>query len=50
MVQISNFLDHPYTLKKRTHIANFSISTPEQKKTHSTSQSYLSEAPSEQQS
>ena len=30
MVQISVFLDHPYTLKKRTHIANFSISTPEQ--------------------
>ena len=24
MVQISNFLDHPYTLKKGTHIANFS--------------------------
>ena len=32
MVQISNFLDHPYTLKKGTHIANFSILTPEQKK------------------
>ena len=32
MVQISNFLDHPYTLKKRTHIANFSILTPEQTK------------------
>ena len=30
MVQISNFLDHPYTLKKGTHIANFSIITPEQ--------------------
>ena len=29
MVQISNFLDHPYTLKKGTHIANFSILTPE---------------------
>ena len=25
MVQISNFLDHLYTLKKGTHIANFSI-------------------------
>ena len=32
MVQISNFLDHPYTLKKRTHMANFSILTPEQTK------------------
>ena len=30
MVQISNFLDHPYTLKKGTHIANSSILTPEQ--------------------
>ena len=50
MVQISNFLDHPYILKKGKHIANFSVLTPEQKKTHSTSQSYLSEAPSEKQS
>ena len=32
MVQISNFLDHPYTLKKGKHIANFSILTPEQTK------------------
>ena len=32
MVQISNFSDHPYTLKKGTHIANFSILTPEQTK------------------
>ena len=32
MVQISNFLDLPYTLKKGTHIANFSILTPEQTK------------------
>ena len=32
LVQISNFLDHPYTLKKGTHIANFSIITPEQTK------------------
>ena len=32
MVQISNFLDHPYTLKKGTHIENFSILTPEQTK------------------
>ena len=32
MVQISNFLDHPYTLKKATHMANFSILTPEQTK------------------
>ena len=32
MVQISNFLDHPYTLRKGTHIANFSILTPEQTK------------------
>ena len=32
MVQISNFIDHPYTLKNGTHIANFSILTPEQTK------------------
>ena len=32
MVQISNFLDHPYTLEKGTHMANFSILTPEQTK------------------
>ena len=32
MIQISNFLDHPYTLKKGTHMANFSILTPEQTK------------------
>ena len=32
MVQISNLLDHPYTLKKGTHIANFSLLTPEEKK------------------
>ena len=32
MIQMSNFLDHPYTLKKGTHIANFSILTPEQTK------------------
>ena len=32
MVQFSNFLDHPYTLKKGTHIANFWILTPEQTK------------------
>ena len=31
-VQNSNFLDHPHTLKKGTHIANFSILTPEQPK------------------
>ena len=30
MVQISIFLDHPYTLKKKTHIANFLTLTPEQ--------------------
>ena len=30
MVQISYFLDHPDTLKKGTHIANFSILNPEQ--------------------
>ena len=30
MVKISNFLDHPYTLKKRTHMATLSILTPEQ--------------------
>ena len=32
MVQISNFRDHPYTLKKGTHIAKFSKLTPEQTK------------------
>ena len=32
MVQISNFLDHPYTLKKGTHVASFSIMAPEQTK------------------
>ena len=32
MIQINNFLDHPYTLKKGTHIANFSIITTEQTK------------------
>ena len=32
MVRIRNFPDHPYTLKKGTHIANFSILTPEQTK------------------
>ena len=31
-IQISNFVDHPYTLKKGTHIANFSVLTPEQTK------------------
>ena len=30
MVQIGNFLDHPYTLKKGTNMVNFSILTPEQ--------------------
>ena len=32
MAQISNFLDHPYTLKKGTHMAKLSILTPEQTK------------------
>ena len=32
MVQISKFLDHPYTLKKGTHIANSSECTAEQTK------------------
>ena len=32
MVQISNFLDHPYTLKKGKHMANLSILTPEKTK------------------
>ena len=32
MVQFSNFLDHPYTLKKGTHIAISPISAPEQTK------------------
>ena len=32
MVQLNNFLDHRYTLKKGTDIANFSILTPEKAK------------------
>ena len=32
MLQISIFLDHPYTLKKGTHIAKFSILTSQQTK------------------
>ena len=32
MVQINNVLEHPYTLEKGKHIANFSILTPEQAK------------------
>ena len=32
IVQLSNFLDHPYTLEKGTHLANFSILTPKQTK------------------
>ena len=32
MVQISNFLDQPYTLKQRTLMANFAILSPEQTK------------------
>ena len=32
MVQISNFLYQPYTVKKGTHMANFSILNPEQTK------------------
>ena len=32
VVQLNKFLDHPYTLKKGTHMANFSILTPEQTK------------------
>ena len=32
MVQISKLLNHPYTLKKGAHIANFSILTPKQTK------------------
>ena len=32
MVQFNNFLDHLYTLKKITHMANFSILTPKQTK------------------
>ena len=32
MGQISIFLDHPYTLKKGTHMANSSILSPEQTK------------------
>ena len=47
MVQIIIFLDHPYTLKKGTHTANFSTMTPEQTKQHSISQSFVGEAPFE---
>ena len=32
MVQVITLLDHPYTLKKGTHLANFSILTPKQTK------------------
>ena len=32
MVKISSFVDHPHTLTKGKHIANFSILTPEQTK------------------
>ena len=32
MVPISNFRDYTYTLKRGTHLANFSIITPEQTK------------------
>ena len=32
MVQLSNFLEHPYTLKKIKHMASFSKLTPEQTK------------------
>ena len=32
MLQINNFLDHTYTLKKGTHMTIFSILTPEQTK------------------
>ena len=32
MVQLSKFLDHPYTLKEEMHIASFTILTPEQTK------------------
>ena len=32
MVQTRIFLDHPYTIKKGLHLANFSILTPEQTK------------------
>ena len=32
MIQLSNFLHHPYTLKKGTHMENFSILTLEQTK------------------
>ena len=29
-IPVNNFTDHPYKLKKRLHIANFSVITPEQ--------------------
>ena len=32
MIQVNNFTDHPYKLKKGLHIANFSVMTPEQMK------------------
>ena len=31
-IHVNNFTDHPYTLKRGSHIANFSILTPEQMK------------------
>ena len=50
MVQINNFLDHPYTLQKGTHMANFLILTPKQTKHIRPVNPNLSEAPSEKQS
>ena len=32
LIQVNNFTDHPYQLKKGLHIANFSVMTPEQMK------------------
>ena len=49
MVQIGIFLDHPYNFKIGTHIATFSILTPEQTKLFRPVSAYLSEAPFEQQ-
>ena len=31
-IHVNNFTDHPFTLKKGTHVANFSVLTPEQMK------------------
>ena len=41
-VQTNNFLDHPYTVKKLTHIASYSILTRKKNETLYTCQAHLS--------